>query len=139
MAAAPVYFGTIANDVAQLVNGSGADTYITLYTAPASGSVVESIAVTSTDTSARDITIAVQKGGTDYPIGTMTIPINAGSIAATAAIDFLNSVQCPWSRFDANGNRVLYLETGSVLRVKVLTTAVTAAKAISFFVQSREV
>jgi hypothetical protein len=139
MAAAPVYFGTIANDVAQLVNADGADTYKTLYTAPANGGVVESIAVTSTDTSARDVSMSVQKGGVDYPVVTKTIPVNAGSIAATPAVDLLNATDAPWLRVDANGNRVMYLETGSVLRVKVLTAAVTAAKAISFVVQSREV
>lgn len=139
MAAAPVYFGTIKNYAVQLVNGSGADTYVTLYTAPANGGVVESIAVTSTDTSARDVTFTVTKSAVDYPLGTKTIAVNAGSIAATPAVDLLNATECPWTRVDANGNRVLYLETGSVLKVKVLTTAVTAAKAISFFLQAREV
>jgi hypothetical protein len=95
--------------------------------------------VTSTDSIARDVTISVQKGGTDYPVVTKTIPFDAGSVAGKPAIDLLNATDAPWLRVDANGNRVMYLETGSVLRVKVLAAEVTTGKAISFVVQSREV
>lgn len=137
MAAAPVYFGTIKNYAVQLVNGSGV-TYVTLYDVPASGGVVESIAVTSTDSVARDVTLAVTKSAVDYALCTKTIPITAGTIAATAAVDLLDLVQSPWIRVDANGNRILLLDTDCILKVKAIV-AVTSPLVINFFVQAREV
>lgn len=137
MSASPVYFGTIKTAVAQVLNAD-ASNLVTLYTAPASGGKVESIAISSNDTSARDLSLVVSKGGVDYVIGTKTIPITAGQIAATPAVDFLNSTECPWSRVDENGNRFLFLDTGCVLKMKTLTT-VTSAKAIQAFAQVREV
>lgn len=137
MANSPIFFGTIKTAAAQIQNAD-ASNLITLYTAPANGGKVESIAGTSSDTAARDVSLVVSKGGVDYVIGTKTIPITAGQIAATPAVDLLNGVECPWSRLDENGNRFLLLDSGCVLKVKSLTT-VTAAKALQVFAQAREV
>jgi hypothetical protein len=137
MAAAPVYFGTIRNYAVRIADTDGTST-LTLYTVPTNGGVVESIAVSGSDTAARDVSLIVGKSGADRIIGTKTIPITAGQIAATPAVDLLNLTEMPWARVDANGNRVLYLENGSVLKVKALVT-LTAGKFIDFFIQVREV
>lgn len=137
MSTTPTFFGTIKTAVAQILPAD-ASNLVTLYTAPANGGKVESIAGTSSDTSARDVSLVITKGGVDYVIGTKTIPITAGQIAATPAVDLLNGTECPWSRLDENGNRFLLLDSGCVLKAKSLTT-VTAAKALQIFAQAREV
>lgn len=133
----PTFFGTIKTAAAQILPAD-ASNLITLYTAPTAGGKVESIAASSSDTSARDVSLVVTKGGVDYVIGTKTVPITAGQIAATPAVDLLNGTECPWARLDENSNRFLLLDTGCVLKVKSLTT-VTAAKALQFLAQAREV
>lgn len=137
MSATQIFFGSIKTLAAQILPAD-TSSLVTLYTAPTNGARVESIAVSSSDTSARDVSLAVTKGGVDYIIGTVTIPITAGQIAATPAIDLLQYLAMPWLRFDENGNRFLQLDTGCVLKVKSLTT-VTAAKALQFFGQAREI
>lgn len=94
--------------------------------------------MTSNDTTARDVSLIITNGGIDYTLGTMQIPINAGSINSTSAVDLLNSWQMPWARLDENGNRCLLLDSGCALKVKSLTT-VTSGKAVQFFAQVREV
>ena len=137
MAAKPVFFGTIKNAAVQIVNADGV-TLKTLYTAPTNGGKVEAIAISSSDTVARDIQLVVTKGAVDYVIGTISIPITAGQVAATPAIDGLQASASPWVRSDENGNPFLLLENGSVLKVKTLVT-VTTALALQFFAQVREV
>lgn len=137
MAAKPVFFGTIKNAAVQIVNADGT-TLKTLYTAPINGGKVEAIAISSSDTVARDIQLVVTKASVDYALGTITIPIQAGGIAATPAVDGLQAAASPWVRLDENGNPFLLLETGSVLKVKSVV-AVTAALAVQFFAQVREV
>lgn len=137
MAAKPVFFGTLKNAAVQLVNADGT-ALVTLYTAPTNGGKVEAIAISSSDTVARDIQIVVTKGAVDYVLATIAVPITAGQVAATPAVDGLQPTASPWLRFDENGNPFLLLETGSVLKVKTLV-AVTAALAIQFFAQTREV
>jgi hypothetical protein len=135
MAAAPVYFGTIKNYMVQIL---AADTtaYKELYNPPTSGGVVESICVTSDDAASHVCILAAQRSAVDYPLLAKTIPITAGTIAATPSVDLLNVTDAPWARVDANGNRVLYLDDTAVLRAKV-TVATTSP--IYFFLQVREV
>lgn len=102
----------------------------TLVTAGTDGTKVLAIMVTSTDTSARDIQLKKTVGGTDYIIGTFSIPITAGFINSTPSVNLFNHTQMPYLPRDANGNPFIQLKTGTTLTVASLTT-VTAAKLIN--------
>lgn len=137
MAARPIYFGSVKNHVAQILNAD-ASNLVTLVTAGASGSQITALGAASTDTSDRDVAFYVTKGGTDYLLGTVKIPANSGNTNALAAVDVLSSAMLAWVRQDADGAKYLHLENGSVLKAKALTT-VTAAKAIQFFAHGGDV
>jgi hypothetical protein len=100
----------------------------TLVTGGANGTKIVNITVASTDTSARDVQFGITTGGTFFPIGTVTIPITAGTIAATAAINLMATTLAPSLPLDSDGNPFILLSSASdTLQVKSLTT-VTAAK-----------
>lgn len=104
----------------------------TLLTAGANGSVVTNISVHSTDTAAKDVTLLVTVGATDYPIGTVAIPLRTGDTNSAPSINLLALANIsPAFNTDVNGNRYLELPANAILKVKAGTT-VTAAKAISF-------
>lgn len=137
MAQRPVHFGAIKTSICQIQNADALN-LVTLYTASANGGKVEAIAISSSDTVARDISLVVSKGGIDCVVGSAAIAALAGQVAATLAVDGLSLAVYPWLRQDENGNRFLLLDGGCVLKVKSLTT-VTATKALQFLAQAREV
>lgn len=119
----------MALGLVQIANGD-ASNLKTALTAAAGGTKVTALQATSTDTLARDVQWGVSRGGTFYPRGTATIPINAGSIAATAGVDLLSAANCPGLPVDADGTPYVLLKSGDTLDIKSLTT-VSSAKAIS--------
>lgn len=127
---------SVKTDVARIANGD-ASALIALVTPAGSGRKVNAVTVSSDDTSARDVSLVITKGGVDYPIGTITIPITAGQIAATPAVNAINRTAIPGLPIDSDGNPYLLLEVGAVLKVKALTT-VTSAKFINFVATSGE-
>jgi len=107
-------------------------TYKTLLTAGSLGSIVTNISVQSTDTAAKDVVLTMTVSGTDYPIGTVAIPLRTGDTNSAPSINLLNLANIsPAFNVDNNGNRYLELPALATLRVKV-TATLTAAKAISF-------
>jgi len=78
MAASPQFVGTARNATVKLVNASGT-TAQTLLTMSAAGGLIESLFLSSNDTTSRNLTILLGDGTTDVLIDTVTIP------AATAA------------------------------------------------------
>lgn len=102
----------------------------TVYTAGSNGSKIVSIIATSTDTSARNITVSITNGGTSYPLGTIAVAITAGTVAGTPAVNLLDSTVIVGIPFDSDGNPFLYLISGDTLTVNSGTT-VTTAKAIT--------
>jgi hypothetical protein len=101
----------------------------TIVTAGANGSKIIGVIVTSTDTSARDLTLSITNS-TTYPLGTKTIAITAGTIAATPAVNLLDAAVIVGIPKDSDGNPFLFLISGDTLTVNCLTT-VTTAKAIT--------
>lgn len=112
----------------------------TLYTVAAStvvnGAKVECISATSTDGTARVFNLFVNDAGTDFQVGTVNIPANAGTDAAiTPAVSVLETnAMLPWVRKDSDGRGYIYLEPGDILKVSA-QVAVTAAKEIDFLAQ----
>lgn len=102
----------------------------TLYTGGANGSKVTSVIATSSDTASRDVTIGITRSGTFYPLGTFTVPIAAGQVAGTPAVDLLSPSVIAGLPVDNDGQPYIFLSDATdLLQAKALTT-VTAAKEI---------
>lgn len=121
MAAAPIYPGVPKNGVVQIVP---ADTTAlkTLYTAGASGAKITAFTLCTDETAARDIQVWLTIGGTDYLLGTVTVPIGAGSSGAVMPVNVLTVLS---GIVDPTG--ALLLQASAILKVRSLTT-LTAAK-----------
>jgi hypothetical protein len=130
----PIFPKTVGLGITKIVPAD-TTTLKTLYTAGADGSTIENILVSSTDTAARDLQFVITVSAVDYILGTLTIPINSGNTAAVAPVSvFKHANFVSILTIDTNGNAILRLPAGSVLRVKVLV-AVTAAREISITCQ----
>jgi hypothetical protein len=136
MSANPIFVGAIKTPVNRLQNSDGT-TSITLITGATNGTKVESIAVTSDDTTDRVLQFSISVSGTDYIIGEVTASIGAGTNGTVKAINALNVTDLPWVRNDGI-NPYLYLESGAILKVKS-KVAVTAAKFINIFTQAGDI
>lgn len=101
----------------------------TLYTAGADDAVVKALMVTSTDGTARNFKVIVNDGSTDRCIGTVNIPITAGTTGSIAAVDLLASALLPGLPLDQQGKRILPLQATFVLKLAPLV-AVTAAAVV---------
>jgi hypothetical protein len=109
----------------------------TIWTPGANGSKIVSLGVASDDTATKDMQLFLSKGGTDYLLGTKTIAITAGFITGTPAFNWFDGVQLPWLPVDADGQRYLLLDFGTVLKAK-LTAAATAAKTFHIYAQGSD-
>lgn len=127
----PIYPSSLVNAGAVINNASGTGN-VTIRTAGGNGEKLECISITSTDTVARVLNVIINVGGTDYQVGTINVPIAAGTDAAsTPAVSLLeNSSMMPWVRRDSNGRAYVYLATGSILKLSAQVT-LTSGKVIN--------
>ncbi len=132
--ATPVFPQTISNFSAVQILPADTTTLKTIVTPGANGCKVENILVQSTDTSAKDLVLVVTKGGTDFPLATISIPANSGNTNALIPISLFQHAMLVGLNIDAFGNKYLYLGNGSVLKARVGAT-VTASRVISLFPQ----
>lgn len=137
MTSTPVFPQTLGNKATAFLNGTGngVANKLTIYTAGANGSKVESIIVSSTDTSARDMVFLITISGTNYILTMISIPITAGLTNAIPCVDILRHTQFPGLANDANGNRYLYLANGTTF-CAYMNTTITSAKEVDVFVQA---
>lgn len=98
-----------------------------IFTSGANDSDVKSIIVTSNDTAAINLQLFITRGGVDYQLGTINIPISAGVGGTVVSVDLLNSASIPGLPIDNVGKRYIPLKTGDTLRVAA-TVTMTAAK-----------
>lgn len=131
--ATPIFPQTVQNYVTQIQNADG-QTIKTLVTGATNGSKVESISVSSTDTSNRDIAVYLTISSVNYLLCTVNIPLNSGNTNAVVSVDLLRNAQWPGLAYDSNGNKYIYVANGATLGVSALTT-VTTAKAIQVVAQ----
>lgn len=103
---------------------------VTIVTSGASGSKLIGVIATSTDSSNRDIVLKVTNGGTDYFLGTKSVPANAGFATGTPAINLFDSTVIVGLPIDSDGNPFLYLISGDTLTAATLTQ-LTAAKVVN--------
>lgn len=143
--ATPIYPQTLKNWYAQLLPATGAyalptaaQTTVTALAALVAGSTngdkIESIVVTSTDSATQSLVLAIVTATNTFILGVVSIPATAGTVATIVSVDVLRSTQLPGLAYDANGNKYLYLPSGSTLYVGTLA-AVTAAKTIDVIAQ----
>jgi hypothetical protein len=132
MASNPNYPNTLSCVATRLQNSDGTS-FVQLVAGDTDGTKIESIAVTSDDSSDRVLQLCVSVGAVDYPIGEITIPDGAGTNGIDKAVNLLNTTDLPWLRSDGV-NQYLYLVNGMTLKAKS-KTAITAARFINVFVQ----
>jgi hypothetical protein len=125
MTATPVFPQTIKNYAAQILPAD-ASTVKTLVTGATNGTKVEALTVASTDTTARDFQLVMTISAVVYVLATLSIPANAGNSNSVPAIDVLRHTNWPGLACDSNGNKILYVASGAVLGIKMLTTVTTA-------------
>lgn len=131
--ATPIFPQTVKNWVQSIANADG-QTVKTLVTGGANGSKLESLIVSSSDSAARDFQLSMTVSSVSYVIGTITIPINAGTVNSAPSVDILRNAQLPGLAYDPNGNKYLYVASGSTLTVQALTT-VTSGKTLQIVAQ----
>lgn len=125
-----LYITAEINNPCLIIENADGTAYQTLYTASAEDAVVKSLMATSDDTAAMSITLAINDGVADHIIGTVNVPIAAGTNGSTAAVDLLSASMMPGLPVDQYGKRILPLKNGDILKAKVLV-AVTAAKVVA--------
>lgn len=99
----------------------------TLFTAGANDSDIKAINAATDDSAAVNLKLYVTRGGTDYLLGTINIPINSGVTGTVVSVDILNDTSLPSLPLDSAGKRFLPLKTGDVVKCGCLAT-MTAAK-----------
>jgi hypothetical protein len=131
----PIFPQTITNNVVQILPAD-TTTLKTLYTGATNGSRIENIMVTNTDTNAYTINIFFTISATNYLIGTINVPLSAGNTTAAPTVNLLSSAGNFGGilNYDANGNKYLYVASGTILKV-ASTGTVTTAKALTFSCQ----
>lgn len=103
-------------------NADAASTLKSLYTAAANDAVVKGLLIRSDETAtARVFDVLVNDGTTDYVIGAVNVPVNAGFNGTVAAVDALASALFPGLPIDATGKRILPLKTGHSLKIRTQT------------------
>src|SRR5271166_5250101 len=136
----PIFAQTPWTKAAALQNGTNAYTFaaaqsaatnlVSLVAGGTNGSLVEAINVTSSDTSARDLVLVLYNGTYNFPLMTISIPATAGFTNSIPVIDLFRNAQSAAFPIDVNGNRYLYIPSGSTLYVGTLTQ-ITSAKQIN--------
>ena len=116
-------FGEIAN--AQ--GGSTIDSqsnYVDLITAAGDGLLVDGVIVTSNDSAARVVILAIKVSGTYRPLGAVSVAANSGTNGTAVSIDMLSGAVLVGFPINNQGKRFLRLANGEALAFKT-TTAVT--------------
>jgi hypothetical protein len=124
----PIFIAARQTWTAEILPGDGT-TPVDLVVAGASGSLIEAIGATSTDTGVVELDLFLASGSLSVPIGSATIAIAAGTNGGTTpAAHILAQADLPWLRDDL----LLALGAGWTLQVGA-HAAITAAKVVNVF------
>jgi hypothetical protein len=137
----PIYTITPVTSVAVL-NATSAGTYAATTnavigcTAGANGAVIDSVIASSNDTAAINLNMMIVDSGGNNPrwIGQINVPITAGSVASTLAVDCLLSTVSVGLPRDNNGKTIIRLAPSETLRFSPVAT-MTAAKTCQIAIQ----
>lgn len=136
MSATAVLVQAVRSKVVTIV-AADTTTLKTVCTAAGTFWFLQSIVITSDDTSNRIVQFWATISGTDYLIGSVVVPTLAGTDGVVAAKQVLSDPLFSAAVLDALGNMVLPLETAIILKAKT-TTTVTAAKTVTIYATATE-
>jgi hypothetical protein len=114
------------NLVGKRLTSTDTTTFVTLYTASTDDAVVKSLTVTTTDTAAVNLKIAINDGTTDFLLGTVRVALASGTDGAATTVDVLGSSLLPGLPRDLNNRTILPLKNGHILKVGCLSTMTSA-------------
>lgn len=134
--ATPVFPQAVKNYTQTIAPGD-TTTVKSLAAAGTNGTKIDALLVTSNDTANRDLVLYATISATNYPLGIVQIPLTAGTVNSVPTVDVLRSAQIPGLAYDAFGNKILYLASGTTLSVAAGTT-VTTAKQLTIFAQGAD-
>lgn len=128
----PIY-PQVFNQTVQTITDADTTTLKTVFTPGVSGSKLEHILVSSTDTSSRLVQLYLTVSSTDYLLGTVTVSANAGNTASIATVNLFNLLGNFGQILDRDpaGNAFLYIAPNNSVKVAT-TTTVTTAKVVTF-------
>lgn len=113
----PIFPQKVQAWAVQLTNAIGT-TITQLMAAGTSGSIIESLNVSLTDTTANNILVYLQDGSAvNHLLAEIAIPLSSGNTGAVAAVDLLRGGLMPGLPVDANGNYTIYVPSGFKLMV----------------------
>jgi hypothetical protein len=131
--ATPIFPQTIKNYVATILPAD-TTTVKSVAVGGSNGTRIESFIIVSSDSADRDLLVYITISATNYLIGTVKIPLTSGTVNTIPGVDILRSASLYGLATDVNGNRYLYLASGSTLSIATSAT-VTTAKQITAFAQ----
>lgn len=127
-ATAPFFLALPKHYVAQILNATGTG-QVSFGTLGASGTKINSLVCTSTDTSDRVLTFSMVRGGVTYILGSVTIPLGAGTSGTVAPLNvFASTVLGP---LDSDQNPYLIFNDASDTFQVASGTTLTSAKIVS--------
>lgn len=123
-ATTPIFPEAVETATQDFINADGTAAQDVVIAGP-DGALVYTLCATTDDTAAIDYSLYVQRdgGGTNFLLGTVSVPAGAGNTSGVAAVDLLDPSRI--KGLDADGHLIL----GGTDRLRVAPrSAVTAAK-----------
>lgn len=133
MAANPKLISTVRNLAIKIVAADGTGNKSFAIAAPADGSRLKSMHITSDDTAPQVLQVIVTIGAVDFILGEISVPAGAGTDGATSAVNGLAGTRIPALQTDGI-TKWLDIANGTTLSLKS-KVAVTAAKTIYAFAE----
>lgn len=131
--AGPIWGLTPKTTGTNFINATGAGTKQTIFTAGANGSRILAVEATTDDTSANDVNLFIQPGGsgTVYRIGGKRVTALSGAeVASTiAAVNLLDATQLPFILSDGS----IQLAASDIVQASTVAV-VTTAKTLTILV-----
>lgn len=124
----PIYPGVVNFGAVLFENADGTDLQV-VFTAGANGSRIDSLIATSDDGTNRLLTLYVNNGVDDIPIGSTTVNANAGTDGTEPTKNLFDLTLLPQFDFPSGNDPALFLEAEHTLKAG-LDGAVTADKAL---------
>ena len=129
MASNPAFVGTPKLGLTKIENADGT-TAQTLVTAGSSGSKVTGVNVASSDATARTVQFIINRSGTAYVLGTVSIPASSGTDGSAASVAVLSNSLIAGLAEDSDQQPYVFMESGDTLTAALTTGAVTSSESI---------
>lgn len=126
MTSTPIFPQAIQCIGKRIITSDGTN-LVTLFTAGANGAIVRSLQACSDDSSSRVLQIWKTSGGVDTLLGSFSVAATSGNNGSVAPTAITNHSTMSAFNYDANGNRVIELAAGDVLKAKV-TSSMTSTR-----------